>query len=282
MFWSRRFPLSLILALGIYLVLAMTTVKNVGVVGEVSASWGLENPPEVVVGWEDGEALYADGYKAGPLVASQVRPLERIQLGPASLPLAVNQYTGGPPDWPARWVYGLTHSIDAVLWLHLFLGGLLLFLAHRFLRFHGTDIAAAVAALALATDWNFLFYRKVLGGTEILLQAALLLSLWALWSRRWAGGKHGGTAIAVGIGLGLLAKATFLPSLIAFGVAVLLTRKDHPATQPPKPISSTWLAGIIVLLTAPLWISWIDHTNQNSQPSDAEPVDPLPHAGTRA
>jgi hypothetical protein len=185
--------------------------------------------------------------------------LERIQLGPWSLPLAVNQYTGGPPDWPARWVFGITGSIDAVLWLHVFLGGLLLFLVHRFLRFHGTDIAAAVAALALASDWNFLFYRKVLGGTEILLQAAFLLALWALWSRRWAGGKHGGGAIAVGIGLGLMAKATFLPTLLAFGLVVLLTRRDRPSIQPPSPISAPWFVGIVVLLTAPLWISWIHH-----------------------
>ena len=102
MFWSKRIPLSLFFALGIYLFLAASTVKNVGVVGEVSASWGLESPPEVVIDWESGESVLADGFKAGPLVASQVRPLERIQIGPWSMPLAVNQYTGGPPDWPAR------------------------------------------------------------------------------------------------------------------------------------------------------------------------------------
>lgn len=259
MFWSKRIPLSLFFALGVYLLLAVSTVKNVGVVGEVSASWGLENPPEVVIDWESGEAVLADGFKAGPLVASQVRPLERIQIGPWSMPLAVNQYTGGPPDWPARWLFSATQSPNAVTILHVLMGALLLLLTHRFLRFHGTDIAAAVAALALATDWNFVFYRKVLGGTEVLLQAALLLTLWALWSRRWAGGKHGGDAIAVGIGLGLLAKATFLPTLAAFGIVVALTRRDHPVTQAPAPLQNARFLGIVALLTSPLWVSWLHH-----------------------
>lgn len=259
MFWSRRVPLALFFALGIYLVLAFTTVKNVGVVGEVSASWALKTPPEVVVDWRENQPIWADGHHSGPFVASQVRPLERIQLGPWSLPLAVNQYTGGPPDWPARWVFSTTGSLGAVTALHVLLGALLLVLVHRFLRFHGTDIAAAVAALALATDWNFLFYRKVLGGTEVLLQAALLLLLWAFWSRRWAGGRHGGEAIAWGVGFGLLAKATFFPTLLAFGIVALLTRSDRPATQAPAPIRWGRCAGILALLTAPLWISWLHH-----------------------
>jgi hypothetical protein len=259
MFWSRRHPLALFFALGIYLGLALTTVNNVGVVGEVGASWALENPPEVVVDWVENQPVWADGHRAGPLVASQVRPLERLHLGPWSLPLAVNQYTGGPPDWPARWVYSITGSLGAVTALHVLLGALLLVLVHRFLRFHGTDIAAAVAALTLATDWNFLFYRKVLGGTEILLQAALLLTVWAFWSRRWAGGKHGGEAIAWGMGLGLLAKATFVPTLAAFGIVALLTRSDRPATQAPARIRFGRCAGILTLLTAPLWVSWLHH-----------------------
>ena len=209
--WSKRFPHSLVLALLLYLGLAASTVRDVGVVGEVAAPWGLETPPEVVVAWTDaGAPVLAGDHRAGPLAASQVRPTERLVLGPVSLPLAVNSYTGGPPDWPARAVHALTGSVRAVVALHVTLGALLLVLVHRFLRFHGSDIAAALAALVLATDWSFVFYRKVLGGTEILLQAAALLALWALWSRRWSGGRHGAAAIAVGVGVGLLAKATFV------------------------------------------------------------------------
>lgn len=248
-------------ALLLYVGLAVTTVRDVGVVGEVVAPWALDAPPTVVVGWTPaGEPILAGDHRAGPLAASQVRPTERLVLGPVSLPLAVNSYTGGPPDWPARAVHALTGSRDAVVALHVLLGALLLGLVHRFLRFHGTDIAAALAALALATDWSFVFYRKVLGGTEILLQAAGLLALWALWSRRWSGGRHGAPAIAVGTGLGLLAKATFAPTLAALGLAALLTRRDRPALKPPPPPRWWVLALIIAGLTSPLWLAALHHT----------------------
>ena len=259
MFWTRRTPVSLYLALGLYIFLAATTVNSVGIVGEVDGTWALEYPPRVLVGWMDGAAVWADGSQSGPFVASQVRPLERLDLGGIQLPLAVNHYTGGLADWPARATYAMTGSVGLVRALHVALGGLLLLLVHRFLRFHGTDIAAAVAALVLASDWNFVFYRKVLGGTEILLQAAGLLVLWAIWSRRWGGGKHGGVAIAVGTGLGFLAKVTFLPTLIALGLVALATRSDRPTVRPPSPLKLLQMLGIVVLLTSPIWLSWIHH-----------------------
>jgi len=257
LFWSRRFPAALFLALALYLGLAWSSVNSVGVVGEVAASWRAA-PPAVAVGFDGGPVMARLG-EAGPLAASQVRPLERLVIGPLSAPLAVNQYTGGPPDWPARLVWALTASTRAVTALHVALGALLLALVYRFLRFHGTDVAAAVAALVLACDWNFVFYRKVLGGTEVLLQAAGLLVLWAFWSRRWSGGRHGTIAVAVGVGLGLMAKATFLATLGAFAVAALVTRWDRPALKPP-PAPRWWaMLGIVIALTSPLWVSWIHH-----------------------
>jgi hypothetical protein len=255
---SRRAPpLFLLLALLIGAVLATTTVTQVGVVGEVAASWALESPPRVVVDWQG--PLWAD-YDTGWLRASLVRPLERLQIGGLSLPLAVNSYTGGPPDWPARLVYALSGSTAMVTGLHVALGGLLMVLVHRFLRFHGTTGSGGIAALVLATDWSFVFYRKVLGGTELLLMAASLLVLWAFWSRRWAGGRLGSPAIAVGVGLGLLAKATFAVSLLAFGLAALLTRGDQPEGRKAPPPTPLWQMSVVVLvLTSPLWISALDH-----------------------
>ncbi len=245
------------LALVLGAVLAATTVTRVGVVGEVAASWALDAPPVVVVDWKG--PLLAD-YDQGLFRASLVRPLERLQVGGFSLPLAVNSYTGGPPDWPARAVYAATASTAAVTTLHVALGGLLLVLLHRFLRFHGTEGSGGIAALILATDWGFVFYRKVLGGTELLLMAAALLVLWAFWSRRWAGGRLGSPAIAAGIGLGLLAKATFGVTLVAFGLTALLTRRDKPAgLKGPRPMPLWKMAGVVLLLTSPLWISALDH-----------------------
>ena len=255
----RALPFSLLFVLGLYALLAHQTVRQVGVVGEVTAAWGLESPPRVVVGWEDGEEIWADGHRLGPLVASQVRPTERLELGGFSLPLTVNQYTGGLADWPARWVYGTTGSKRLVVGLHVALGGLLIVLCFRFLRFHGSTLAAGLCALALSADWSFLFYRKVLGGTEILLQAAALLTLWALWSRRWAGGRHGSRAIGLGLGLGLLAKATFLPTIAALGLASLVTRRDRPEMRAPEPLAWRALLGIPLLCCVPFFLAWGHH-----------------------
>lgn len=261
-----RLPLLLLLALAVYIGLALTTVRDVGVVGEVAASWSLEAPPRVVTEWNAGTPQMADS-DDGLLRASKVRPLERLQLGGVAVPLAVNSYTGGPPDWPARALYAVTGSRGAVTGLHVLLGGLLLVLVHRFLRFHGTPGSGGVAVLVLATAWTYLFYRKVLGGTEVLLQASALLVLWSFWSRRWAGGRLGSPAIAVGVGLGLLAKITFGVTLVAFAIAALATRWDKPTLKPPPPLPLWKMGAIVVALVSPLLVSAIDHASLESLPS---------------
>ena len=261
------------LALAAYLGLAVLTVRSVGVVGEVAIGWSTGRAPAALVDadpatWADGAAAATVGDRAGPLVASAVRPLETLQVGGLSLPLAINTYTGGPPDWPARLLFAATGSLGAVTALHVLLGALLLVLVHRFVRLHGTDVAAAIAALLLATDWHFLFYKKVLGGTEIVLQAAGLLCLWALWSRRWGGGRHGLAALGVGIGLGLLAKSTFAITLVALGLAVLLTRWDRPRRRPPLP-DGLWKPVLaVVVLTSPLWIAALHRALAPDLPAD--------------
>lgn len=249
-------------AAGLYLWLCATTVNGVGVVGEVAASWALSEPPTVLTTLSPPEAVAPPAW--GPFVAAQARPLERLVLGPISLPLAVNTYTGGLADWPARLAAALAGGpgpagIVAGTATHVLLGLLLLVLARRFLRFHGTPGAADVAGLLLASDWCFVFYRKVLGGTEILLQAAALLVLWALWSRRWKGGVHGTLAIAVGVGLGLHAKATFVATLAAFTLAALLMRWDRAPMKPPRRASPWALVVVPLLLTSPLLLAAAHH-----------------------
>lgn len=257
----------------VYGALALLTVRGVGVVGEVAIGWSTGRAPEALVEtdpdrWADGAASPTVGDRRGPLVVSAVRPLVSLQLGDLALPLATNAYTGGPPDWPARLVFLATGSAGAVTGLHVLLGALLLVGVHRFVRQHGTDVAAAVATLLLATDWHFLFYKKVLGGTEILLQGAGILCLWALWSRRWGGGRHGLTALGVGVGLGLLAKSTFGVTLVALGAALLLTRWDRPQVGPPVPRGRWRPVLAVVALTSPLWISALLRAAAPDLPAD--------------
>jgi len=244
--------------------LAIFSVTEVGVVGEVAIGWGLGMAPNVIVEveplrWAGGAADATAGHQWGPLVASQVRPVEALSLGGLELPVAVNAYTGGLPDWPARLVYTLTGSLGLVTALHVALGALFIALIHRFLLFHGTPLAATLAALVLATDWGFVFYRKVLGGTELLLLAGVLLTWWALWSRRWAAGRHGLLALGVGIGFGLLSKLTFVLSLGALLGAALATRWDRPRLRPPAPKKLWRPVAAVILLTAPLWLTWLHH-----------------------
>lgn len=250
----------LVLALLIYALLAAFTVGEVGLVGEVAIGWALGEPPAVLLStepltWADGLRAPGGGHRLGPLLASQVRPTEALIIGPLSLPLAINSYTGGLADWPARLVWGLTGSTAAVTFLHVALGGLFLALLHRFLAFHGSRLAAGIAAVLLATDWSFVFYRKVLGGTELLLLAGLLLAWWALWSRRWAAGRHGLLALAVGVGLALLAKITAALSLAALVLTALLTRWDKPRLRPPLPGRLWQPALALALLLSPLAVA---------------------------
>ncbi len=245
-------------ALVLLALLGATTVRSVGLVGETSLTWTQARPPQVVLEHTAEGPVMADGWSTGPLVASQVRPVERLELG-IPIPLAVNTYTGAPPDWPAAIVWSLTSSHRAVVVLHLALGGLFIVLAHRFLRFHGSHHSGGVAALVLATDWSFVFYRKVLGGTELLLIASGLLVLWSLWSRRWAGGRHGAIAIAVGIGLGLMAKVTFAVTLVALGLAALATRWDRPSLKPPPTPNVLALIGLVLALSSPVWLTLLHH-----------------------
>ncbi len=237
---SRALPL----ALAAYLLLAVLTVREFGVAGEVAAGWASGPPPRVALDldgpvWSGPPWTPGAGHAWGPLVTRQTRPVETLEVGPVRLPLALNQYTGGVADWPARLLHAATGSVGVVVGLHVALGALLIVLVHRFVRIHGSPVAAGLAALLLGTSWPFLFYRKALGGTEVLLLAGALLVLWALWSRRWRGGRHGDLAIALGLGLGFLAKVTFAATAGAFALAALATRWDRPSLQAPPPIR--WL-----------------------------------------
>jgi len=248
-------------------------VRSVGVVGEVALGWSTGRPPIALVDtdpprWADGAVDGSVGHTAGPLVASAVRPLERVRIGSLDLPLAINTYTGGPPDWPARLLYAATGSVAAVTALHVLLGALLILLVHRFVRVHGSDVSAAAAALLLATDWHFVFYKKVLGGTELALQGAVILCLHAAWSRRWGGGRNALLALGLGVGLGLLAKSTFALTLVALGLALALTRWDRPSLRPPRD-TQTWKPALAVLvLTAPLWVAAIHRAVAPELPAD--------------
>jgi hypothetical protein len=240
----------------LYAILAAYSAREVGLVGEVAIGWGTQTPPVVLAQLDPPSALAPPAL--GFLAASQTRPVERLELGSGtrafSVPLAINAYTGGASDLPAR-VVASVGGWRAGAWVGVVLGGLLLALAARFLTFHAGSLAAGLVAVLLATDWSFVFYKRVLSGTEVLLQAGGLLAVWALWSRRWRGGVHGTVGIALGAAFGLHAKATFVPTLLAIALAALLTRRDRPALAAPAPLRWAVLLMVPLLALSPLLLA---------------------------
>ncbi len=235
--------------LGLYFALAATSAREVGLVGEVAIGWGASAPPRVLT---DLDPPAAEAPRAwGPFVASQSRPMERLQFGSLEVPLAINSYTGGLADLPARVVSALA-GWQAGAFVGVALGGLLLVLAARFVTIHVGELAGGLGALVLGSDWSFVFFKRVLSGTEVLLQAGALLTVWALWSRRWRGGVHGTFGIALGVAFGLCAKATFVPVVVAIALAALLTRRDRPAVSPPVAVRWPLLLGLPLVGLAPL------------------------------
>lgn len=241
-----RFQAFWLPGLALYVSLACLTAREVGLVGEVAIGWGTSVPPRVLAQLDPAEILAPAPW--GPLVASQTRPVERLVVGDLSVPIAVNAYTGGLSDLPARCVNGALGWRTGA-WAGVGLGAILLLLASRFVRIHAGELPAGLVAVLLGSDWSFVFYKRVLSGTEVLLQAGALLTVWAIWSRRWRGGVHGTLGITLGIAFGLEAKVTFVCTLLAIGLAALVTRWDRPAVGPPAPLRVPVLAlGLVGLL----------------------------------
>ncbi|HCH64281.1 MAG TPA: hypothetical protein DFR83_15865, partial [Deltaproteobacteria bacterium] len=265
-----RSNLWLLAAIGLYVTFAATTVQSVGVVGEVALGWMKGPPVPVRIVLDEPPVDHA----LGPLRAQQTRPIERIQLGSIHLPLAINAYTGAAPDWPARIVHAVTGSTRIVRWLHLLLGVGLIVATFQFLRRHAGAAAAVASIFVLASRWDFVFYRSVLGGTEAVLVGASLAMIWALWSRRWRGSPNGLVGIALAVGLGLHAKLTFVVFAAAVTLAAIVLRRDRPAMGPPSRSSSlrTVLAlftPLLPILVANVHQSWIGspHLRSHDHPS---------------
>ncbi len=251
--------------LAVYFSLAATTVREVGTVGEVAIGW-MARPPPVVLAQLD-PPLPADlgpGHRWGPLVASQSRPTERLAISDGFLPLTINDYTGGLPDWPARLVHRLTGSVLLVTALHVLWGAGILWMVYAFLNRHGSRAAAIAGTLVLACRWDFVFYRKVLGGTELVLLAATIAALWAVWDRRWSTGRWGIAGLAWAICAGMHAKLTFAVVAAALVATTLLLRWDRAALRPPTAPRRWWAVALATTLWLPHVLSW---THQAALPT---------------
>jgi hypothetical protein len=232
--------------------LAALAFRDVGLVGETAIAWALGRPPAVAVdlaplAWADGLAEPTAGDAWGPLVASQVRPIERLHVLGIDLPLLVNAHTTALPDWPDRIAYAATRSLALVRFGHLAAGAALVSAAAWLAARLQSPRAAVLVAALLATDWAFGFYKAALGGTELALQAAVLLGVGAVLGQRrpWM--------LPAALALGVLAKLVFLPVAGALALVAVVA-----GVRPVRRELGFALAAV-VLAAAPYAIGALHH-----------------------
>jgi hypothetical protein len=232
--------------------IAWFSFRDVGLVGETAITWALRRPPQVAVDlaplrWADGLADPTAGGAAGPFVASQVRPIERLHVAGIDVPLLVNGHTTALPDWPDAIVYGATGSLPLVRLGHLLAGAAILFATARLAARVGSPRTAVLVAVLLATDWAFGFYKAALGGTELALQLAVLLGVGALVGERrtWT--------LPLTMALGLVAKLAFVP--VACVVALVFFATGQ------RPARREWILGLaaVALAAVPYAIGALHH-----------------------
>jgi hypothetical protein len=218
-----------LLAATAFVPIAWFSFRDVGLVGEATIAWTLRRPPQVAVDlaplrWADGLLQPTAGGAWGPLVASQVRPIERIHLAGIDVPLLVNGHTTALPDWPDALVYAVSSSLALVRLGHLLVGAALVLATARLAARIGSPRAAVLVAVLLATDWAFGFYKAALGGTELLLQVAVLLGVSVLV------GEGRCRTLAAAMALGLVGKLAFVPVGCAMAIVYLATGR-RPARR---------------------------------------------------
>ena len=207
-FWLLLCGAALMLCSSVFL-------EEAGIVGEVALGW--RSFPTVLTDTDPISTSQLSNW--GPFERFQTRPILRF----GDWPWAINLYTSGLMDWPSRILTkaGAT-ELHIRLW-HAACGVLPLTILSLGLRNLIPARAALMMGVLFVTNWHFLVYKSLLGGTEIALQTAwcaVLVGLVQLSQNHSAGRWLG-----IGIGLGLLAKWTFGICLIA--AAPLLWKWRH-------------------------------------------------------
>lgn len=235
----------------LYMLLAATTLRDVGPSGDTTLAWA-ETVPHISVlcvqRQDPGLVLATDpdpdlrrrlrvplvsnqatlGWDRLGAVLSNAPYNARLRVGPLDLPWMRNGYSSGVPDWlpralaagPGGWIAGQWSVV--LLGAAVLLGTVLL--AGRI----GGPFAAFLAGCLLAAEPQFHYYRRNLAGTEVWLQglsiavAALAWSagLRGSWRRLWFAALLGG--------LGLHVKLSFLAILVSLGLVALLLAAWRP------------------------------------------------------
>lgn len=198
---------------------SQTVFSSIGWVGEVSIGGLASEVPHVL---ESTEPMLWSDKEVGFLRESSTRPMLRMQWGQNWLPLAINQYTGGLSDWPARMLTVIGVEAQHTRWLYsIWAAGLCCFIM-VWLNKNLPSQIAFWAGCSIALDWNLQVYRVALGGTE-----QLLLSAWAVSILLVLHSQHH-RLLGLAVALGIHAKITFLFSVVPL---FLSTKLFSPANK---------------------------------------------------
>ena len=148
------------------------SLNEIGIVGEIYG--GVAQHPPIVLQKTIPE-ITLSCHSNSIITFCETRPLLSIY----SFPILINLYTGGIFDWPTRIVYHLSHSFLSVQILYGFCGFFIIWLT-RFIYEDCISKISIFASFFLVLHPCFLLYKKILGGTEIALQIALLLMIWGM------------------------------------------------------------------------------------------------------
>ena len=236
--------ISIMLIVLTYTLIQGVCFQEVGAAGEVAIGWS--STPNVVVNTHPIE--YDNGAPWGIFHARETRPTETVHIGEFSIPITINSYTSAIPDWPSFILYTISESPSLIRGFHIVLGGVLLLLC--FSLFGGQ--LSFVMALLLATDWMFLFYKQILGGTELCLQLASMGILWVMVHKRSWGW------LIFWMAWGLQAKITFVFVIVPVIVTIGIFQIKLPFTHIKRSL------GVGALLIIPLLISAYHHIDTSN------------------
>lgn len=172
----------------------------IGWVGEVTSMWG--PIPQTT--------LDAPTSCIGKFCLYPTRPIVRLD----TLPIFHNVYTASFPDWPVWMLYNLTESPTFIRFAQIGFAGSTMCLLVYMTRSYLSPLSQWFLWLWLAVDWNFLFYKKALGNTELLLQLSWMTCVIALMRRISSEHRVSGSIqffiMPLAIAVGCLCKITFV------------------------------------------------------------------------
>ncbi len=214
---------------------AIFFVLPIGWVGEVVPFWG---PIPKVLSPDPLSCL-------GNVCLYPSRPILRW----GTFPLMLNVYTPSIPDW-IHWLnFRVTSSGHSIRIGQVLFSAIALCILRHWSTHWLKGYWCWLFIIFLCADWNWIFYKKALGNTEILLQLGWFACIVGVWKQLHQ--SSGSRWIVTGLIIGLWSKITFILLMFPLGIVLMWQTKSRKNLY--SPILFGLLIGIIPYLLLLLW-----------------------------